>query len=398
MKKGFLCLAFLGLLPALCGAPPPLPKGHDYFELRDGLGNSQTKFEREKTGRVAFLGGSITYNGGWRDDLMRQLRERFPGTTFDFIPAGIPSVGSNGNAFRLERDVLARGPIDLLFVEAAVNDGTNIPLQPDLMLRGMEGVVRHIRRVNPMADVVLMHFVMPEAIAAYDAGTVPVAVAQHERVAVHYGCPSLNLTLEVTDRIKAGQFTWAEDFKDVHPPPFGQRLYAASMIRMLDAAFGGTPTPKPHTLPGKPLDPYSFGHGRFGALGEAKLGKGFTLDPAWKPSRPSGTREGFVNVPALTASEPGSEFTYDFPGSAIGLFLAAGPDTCVLEFSVDGAAFKRIDPYSPWSGGLYLPWPVMLEDTLKPGRHTVTIRTTDQAKDRTGLHIIQLLINPDGKR
>jgi len=40
--------------------PAVLPRGHEYFALRAGLGNSRMKFEREKTGRVAFLGGSIT--------------------------------------------------------------------------------------------------------------------------------------------------------------------------------------------------------------------------------------------------------------------------------------------------------------------------------------------------
>jgi len=40
--------------------PDVLPKGREYFELRDGLANCRMKFEREKTGRIAFLGGSIT--------------------------------------------------------------------------------------------------------------------------------------------------------------------------------------------------------------------------------------------------------------------------------------------------------------------------------------------------
>jgi lysophospholipase L1-like esterase len=370
-----------------------LPAGREYFQLRAGLANCKAKFIQEKAGRVAFLGGSITFNGGWRDELMRDLQQRFPETTFDFIAAGIPSIGSNGHAFRLERDVLARGPVDLLFVEAGVNDGTNIPDKPDLILRSMEGVVRHLRTVNPLTDIVAMHFVWPEAIAAYDAGKVPLPVAQHERVAEHYGCPSLNLALEVTERIKAGQFTWASGFNDVHPPPYGQRLYANSMTRMLAAGFAAAVAPKAHTLPATPLDPWSYAQGHFGKLEAAKLGQGFTFDPAWKPERPAGTRDGFVNVPALTATAPGSEVTVDFTGTAIGLLLAAGPDTCVLEFSVDGGPFTQLDSFTPWSGGLYLPWPIMLADTLKPGPHTVTVRTTARAAGRTGLHIIQILEN-----
>ena len=68
MKPHFL---FLLLLTSLASAEPnydpaKLPKGHDYFELRDGLANCQRKFTLEKTGRVIFFGGSITAGGAWR--------------------------------------------------------------------------------------------------------------------------------------------------------------------------------------------------------------------------------------------------------------------------------------------------------------------------------------------
>ena len=76
--------------------------------------------------------------------------------------------------------------MDLLFVEAAVNDTTNEP-DPNRMLRGMEGIVRHARLANPLIDIVQMHFVMPEHIADYSQGRTPASVAQHERVAAHYG-------------------------------------------------------------------------------------------------------------------------------------------------------------------------------------------------------------------
>lgn len=371
-----------------------LPAGHDYFQLRDGLSNSKALFANRKTGRVVFLGGSITFNGGWRDELMSYLKRKFPETKFEFIAAGIPSVGSNGHAFRLEQDVFAKGPVDLLFVEAAVNDGGNIPGQPALMLRAMEGVVRHARAVNPLTDIVQMHFVSGEALSDYAANKLPDAIGQHERVAVHYGCVSLDLAMECADRIKDGELTWAGDFHgDVHPPPYGQRLYSNSMMRMLDAAFASATPPGPHQMPGTMLDAASYSDGRYGLLENARLGKGFTLDPKWHPAKGGETRAGFVDVPALVASEPGSEFSYDFTGTAFGLFLAAGYDTCVVEFSVDRAPFKKLDTFSHWSGSLHLPWPVMLADGLAPGKHQVAIRTTAEVKERTALHVIHVLLN-----
>ena len=313
-----------------------LPKTNEYFQLRSGLGNCQDKFLKDKTGRVAFLGGSITFNGGWRDELMRDFQQRFPDTKFDFLAAGIPSVGSVGHAFRLERDILKRGPVDLLFVEAAVNDHNYDGMlnRTELALRGMEGIIRHIRMVHPMTDIVEMHFIDPSDMPVLRDGKAPDVIAAHEQVAVRYDCPSLNLAQEVTERIEAGEFTWEQDFCDVHPSPYGQRVYANSMIRMLDAAFKNAVPPRAHALP-EPLDFKSYWSGRFGKLENAELGQGFKLDPTWRPASGE-TRAGFVNVPALVASAPAAEMTYSFTGTAIGLFLAAGFDTCVRRRKASG--------------------------------------------------------------
>lgn len=372
-----------------------LPGDREHFELRNGLAHCRAKFEKEKTGRVVFLGGSITAMSGWREEVMQYLQQRFPETTFDFIGAGVPSVGSVGHAFRLERDVLMRGPVDLVFVEAAVNDHNyeGLPEPAALALRGMEGVVRHLRTANPQTDVVLMHFIDGRHLDAFGRGQAPYTVEAHEAVAAHYGCPSLNLSREVFDRIQAGHFTWESGFhQDVHAPPYGQRVYINSMTRMLDAGFAApSKRARAHRLPSKLLDPKSYVRGRYGKLEDAKLGQGFTLDPCWNPA--GHTREGFAKVPALVASMPGAELTYAFEGTAVGLFLAAGPDTGVLEFSIDGAPFKKVDTYTPWSGGLHIPWPLVLADGLKPGKHQLVLRTTDGAKNRTALHIIHLLVN-----
>jgi sialidase-1 len=66
------------------------------------VNNARVKFEKEKTGRVAFLGGVITAAPGWRHPVMEYLQKRFPETKFEFIGAGIGSLGSVPHAFRLE--------------------------------------------------------------------------------------------------------------------------------------------------------------------------------------------------------------------------------------------------------------------------------------------------------
>jgi hypothetical protein len=89
--------------------------------VRGGLANSARVFTQTKTGRVALLGGSITENPGWRDSICAYLERPFPETRFEFIAAGIASTGSTPGAFRLVRDVLSKGKVDLLFEEAEVN-------------------------------------------------------------------------------------------------------------------------------------------------------------------------------------------------------------------------------------------------------------------------------------
>ncbi len=365
-------------MEALATLPELTPYGYDYFKLRDGLGSSRTRFEAGGPVRVAFLGGSITASTGWRDQVCASLVRRFPRAQFEFVSAGIPSLDTTPNAFRMERDVLSRGRIDLLFVEAAVNDETNGRTAEE-QIRGMEGIVRHARRSNPQVDLIHLHFVDPEKMAVIRGGGTPEVIKNHERVAGHYGCASIDLAWEVTDRIHAGEFTWEKDFKDLHPAPFGHQLYAKSVDRLLDAAWqepqqrgAGAPvrTLKP------PLDPANYSGGKLVSLDRAQLGKGWSKLSAWKPKDSAGTRPGFVGVPFLEATEPGSELSLEFDGTAVGLFITAGPDAGTIEFRIDGGVWQTRDTFTRWSRQLHLPWAQLLAAGLPSGAHRLDVRVS----------------------
>ena len=351
-----------------------------HFNLREGLTNCRIKFQREKHGRVAFLGGSITYNPGWRDMLCQYLQQRFPETKFEFIAAGIPSTGSTPGAFRLTQDIFKNGPVDLLFEEAAVNDSTNGRTDIE-QIRGMEGIVRHARTLNPCIDVVLMYFVDPEKMEVYNDGSVPAVIRNHERVAEHYRLPSLNLAIEVTERINGGQFDWPNDFRNLHPSPFGQNVYFRSLKRLLDAAWvaplPNEATPASYLMPAEPLDRFSYYWGRYVDIGDAELVEGFVRDAAWNPKDGAGVRKGFVDVPVLKADRPGAVLKLKFTGTAVGVFVTCGPDVGVIEFSIDNSAFRQVDQFTQWSANLHLPWAYVLDAELEPGAHLLTLRTTD---------------------
>jgi len=375
------------------------PYGYDYFKVRDGLMNCRIKFDREKKARVAFLGGSITAGGGWRDLVCENLKKRFPQTEFDFIAAGISSLGSTPHSFRFSRDVLMNGPVNLLFVEAAVNDETN-GQTPVEMVRGMEGVVRQARLSNPKMDIIMLQFVDPDKIKVINEGKTPVVIECHEKVAEHYGVPSIDLAKEVAERIHAGEFTWEKDFKNLHPSPFGHALYNKSIQRLFDDAWK-QPLPadavlKDCRLPEKPLDKKSYFRGRLVDLKQAVLGEGWAIVPEWKPSDKTGTRKGFVNVPALVSEKPGSEFRLKFEGMGVGIFVAAGQDAGIVEYSIDGGPFASRNLYTQWSSSLHLPWAQVLNAELDPGQHEMVLRVSKDVDPKSKGHavrIIHLLVN-----
>ena len=361
-------------VPGLLDEPEPYESKMS-INFRGNMDNCRIKFEKEKNGRVVFLGGSITNMTGWRDMVCDYLKQRFPSTQFEFINAGIPSTGSTPGAMRFTRDVLSKGTVDLLFEEAAVNDATN-GFKPERMLRGMEGIIYQAIKSNPNIDIVMLHFVDQDKMADYNNGKTPEVILQHEKVAQYYNISSINLAKEVNDRILNGEFTWRDDFKNLHPSPFGQTLYLKTIQHFFETSWknpAGAITPK--LLPVITLDSCSYIKGHFEPLEHARIGKGWQLIKDWKPIDSVSTRPGFVNVQVLEASNPGASLLLKFTGKAIGIFVTSGPDAGMIEYSIDGADFKTVDQFTQWSKQLHLPWLILLEDELKDGQHILILRT-----------------------
>ena len=364
---------------------PPLPlETNMVINFRGNMDNCRIKFENQKKGRVAFLGGSITFNPGWHDRICNYLQQRFPETKFEFINAGIPSTGSTPGAMRLVRDVLSKGPVDLLFEEAAVNDATN-GITPQMQIRGMEGIIRHALKSNPTMDIVMLHFADQDKMADYNRGEMPQVIQQHEKVAEYYGIPSINFAKEVNNRILNGEFTWRDDFKDLHPTPFGQEIYFRTIRHFFETSWKNSVSVEqnPKILPDKYLDSYSYVNGHFEPLKNARFKSGWKLIRNWVPGDKVSTREGFVNGPVLEASQPGATLRLKFSGTAIGLFVTSGPDAGILEYSIDGADFKTTDQFTKWSQQLHLPWLIMLEDELQEGKHTLLLKISSIKNERS---------------
>ncbi len=385
-------LFFLFVLISFCTATFAQKLNSDAFHIhRCSLKNSFLKFQNEKKGRVVFLGGSITHNPGWRDSVCAYLQRRFPETTFDFINAGIPSMGSTPGAFRFSRDVLAHGPVDLLFEEAAVNDDTNRRTATEIA-RGMEGIVRHALMANPTCDLVIMHFVDPGKMEDYRSNKVPEVIQLHEVVAKHYNISTINLAKEVTDRIDANEFDWEHDFKNLHPSPFGQNIYFQSIKTFLENEFSKNYSDGKITkaeMP-QPIEPDCYDKGVLVEPNPLKKIKGWELVKNWQPTDGKSTRANYLNVPMLVGSYPGEIIKFHFKGNAVGIAVAAGPDAGIIEYSVDNKPWKKQDLFTQWSEGLHLPWYYTLADGLEPRRHTMQLRITGEKNEKSTGNICRI--------
>jgi len=362
----------------------PEYKAYQHLNIRGSLSNSFRKFEGERRGRIAFVGGSITEMNGWKNKIETQLTQRFPYTEFEFVEAGISSTGTTPGAFRLQNDVLSKGKIDLIFIEAAVNDHTNY-FTPIEQVRGMEGEVRHVLETNPEIDIVMLHFIYDPFIPMFARKQQPDVILNHERVANHYLIPSVNLAQEIAERMQDGEFTWKE-FGGTHPLPFGYSFYAATINRLFDEMTGPYSVSDktiPHDIPEKPLDGFSYSNGDFIDINEATNLKGFKRIESWHPDDKAGKRKGFVDVPMLEAKRPGDQLKLKFTGKAIGIFCVAGPSAGILEYSIDGAPFKKLDTFTEWSTGLYIPWVYLFETELESKVHTLHLRVSKEKNSKS---------------
>ncbi len=375
-----LLLPLFGLFVSGAPAAGARPYG-DKVQFRGSLDNSRLHFERTGKGRVAFLGGSITEMNGYRPLVCDLLKQRFPHTDFTFVNAGIGSTTSRTGAFRLDRDVLAGGPVDLLFVEFAVNDDQDGHFTRTECIRGMEGIIRHARLVNPDTDIVMIYFVNEGMLQTCQEGKTPLTIEAHGAVARRYDISTINGAQELASEIRDGTMTW-EKYGGVHPAPAGNAIYARMINELFDRAWvsplSSGDQMVAHAMPARPLDPFGYFAGHFINPDQARVEPGWTRGiPDWK-ALPGEMRARFEHLPMLCTTKPGAEAALAFSGTAIGAYILAGPDAGVAEASIDGGSFKAVDLYHFYSKNLHYPCTVILGDDLKPGPHTLTLRLSSE--------------------
>jgi hypothetical protein len=303
---------------------------------RGGLPNLFAKLDRGDAVRIAYLGGSITAQDGWRIKSLKWFQEQYPKARASEINAAIGGTGSDLGVFRLRHDVLEHKP-DLLFVEFAVNDGGAAPEQ---IYRCMEGIVRQTWRDNPATDICYVYTIAGNMLETLKEGKLPRSYAAMEKIADHYHIPSINMGLEVARLEKAGKVVFkgakpkTDDEKaalgnkilfspdSVHPyTDTGHQLYLEAIVRSM-GAIKATGKAAPHPLPA-PFVSDNWEDAKMIPLSRARLSDHWKkLDATNQLARSFGKRMGDI----WKAGEPGATLGFKFRGTAAGVYDLLGPD------------------------------------------------------------------------
>jgi len=362
---------------------------------RGGMPNVLAKLRAGKEVAVAYLGGSITAQAGWRVQTLKWFQQTYPQATVREIHAAIGGTPSGLGVFRLQQDVLRHKP-DLVFVEFAVNDGGTAP---ENIWRAMEGIVRQIRRQDPTIDICYVYTIHTRAMHRdYARGLCPRSTSAMELLADHYGIPSIDVGLRVVQLHEAGKLVYkaqtdpktgkrlpAPDGKilfandDCHPRPEGHKVYTDVIAKAI-GAMASLGKPGPHTLR-QPFISDNWEAAKIVPLKPAMLTGG------WKklPTHAGLGRRFARNMPELwQATRPGEKIRFRFRGSRVGLYDILGPDGGQAIVTVDGVRrqrpVKRFDHYCRYHRIATL-W---LAGGLDPAKvHTVEVEIHPDQPDRS---------------
>lgn len=357
-----------------------------------GVSNFIAKMEKERKAHVAFLGGSITQKEtGHSKKVADWLEKNWSDVDFTFTNAGLSSTCSMTGSFRLDRDVLSQGEVDLLVLEFAVNDDQDAGHDRETAIRGLEGIVRQYFEANPNGDIISVQYVNPEILEKKQNGEEAVSVAAHKTVARHYDLPIVDVGQGLANEIAAGTMTWNENYGGTHPNESGYIFSSGLITKVIEETISGE-TPQTVAIP-VPLDPRSFASIELVDPQAMNWLGGWKWEPVSDALIPlGGIREDYKKYHALRSDEAGDYFYYTFSGNMLGAFVLAGPDAGILEVSIDGGEWSAVDLYhEKYSKGLNYPRSVLLADGLSNAYHTAAIRVSAEKNEQSKGHAATIL-------
>jgi len=343
--------------------------------------------------KIAYFGGSITAQNGWRPKTLAHFQKAYPNAKFSEINAAIGGTGSDLGVFRVKQDVLDKKP-DLVFIEFAVNDGG---ASPEQIYRCMEGIVRQTWKALPECDICFVYTITEQLVPPLLDGKFQRSASAMEKIADTYGIPTIHMALEVAKLAKDGKLLWkapllkTEDEKkalgdkvvfapdSVHPhPDTGHELYLQAIVRSWPSITEVSKTPGAHTLPA-PFIATNYEQAKLVPITEAALSKGFAfLDPA---TDKFGARWS-ARLPALhKATQSGETITFKFKGTRCSIYDLVGPDCGQVTLTLDDKPARIIPRFDQYCTYHRLASMVIGSD-LADEVHTVKIEIHPEQPDK----------------
>lgn len=303
---------------------------------------------------VAYIGGSLTTAAGasdttktsWRalftQYLYRQYNPRYQCQVSE-VMGGLGASESYPAAFTLVRNVLPACP-DLAFVEFAVND--RVAPNKELVLKGMEGLVRQLMCAEHRCDVVIVG-------AGCRPGSNPkgpdgcIDHSLHRQIAEHYDVPFVDVQGYLHGVLAERGQTWQDasiEFAagdDLHLNDYGNRLWfealRESFERQVELFRSGRRAPRNAPVP-EPM--FSDELQYVEIIDPAKRNPAVTLQGPWEKKH-----EGYVPwyYDNLLVGAPGAELTLTFTGSAVCIWGLMYNNGLKLNAVLDGE--KVAGPY-----------------------------------------------------
>lgn len=345
--------------------------------------------------KIGYFGGSITAQNGWRPKTLAYFQKTYPGAKFSEINAAIGGTGSDLGVFRLKQDVLDHKP-DLMFVEFATNDGG---ASPEQIYRCMEGIVRQAWKALPDCDICFVYTLTEAHAAAMLEGKFQRSASAMEKIADHYGIPTIHMGMEVAKLAKEGKLVWKgklpktdEEKKatsdqfifapdSVHPhPETGHELYLAAIVRSLDPIRAVSKTPAPHSL-AAPFIATNYENAKLVPLttDSVTMSPGFVLlDPK---TDDFGKRWANRMTTLHKGCKPGETLSFKFKGTRAAIYDLVGPDCGQAIVTVDDQPAKivpRFDAYCTYHRLATL----MIGTDLPDAVHTVKIEIHPDQPDK----------------
>ena len=200
---------------------------------------------------VAYIGGSITegLTAGadlcWARLSYNWLCEQYPEAKINYTNAGMSGTPSTLGLIRSDRDVIDKGQPDIVFIEFAVNDSTDLKSK-----QNYESLVRKMLKLSDETAVVLLFTVIKSGYTCEE---------HMSKVGEYYSLPMISLNNVLAPEFESGRMKW-EDYSDdeSHPNEWGHELVAEMVEnyfkKVMDIMKDGTGDKETAEIPAETLN------------------------------------------------------------------------------------------------------------------------------------------------